>query len=167
MKYTVTVLKWHPQYLLHHAWELLSNGVRPHSECNAVHVDPPGICCQSAGLRRWGSRAVEGMDRVCHIFFLLGVALWLLCMSGHVMAVANQHAHTHTHTHTYEANCMCNCFGVLCCLSGKEVTMKDLQEEAAKPSFSQDSAHDFLKNHFFGVRLERAPGAYIVCMYAY
>ena len=54
--------------------------------------------------------------------------------------------------------------GLLPCLSsGKTVTVKDLQEEAAKPSYSQESAHDFLKNHFFGVRLERAPGT---CMYS-
>ena len=59
---------------------------------------------------------------------------------------------------------MCNWAGnvvVLSYSSGKKVTVKDLQEEAAKPSYSQESAHDFLKNHFFGVRLERTPGTCI------
>ena len=61
------------------------------------------------------------------------------------------------------------CIIVLRCLlpylsSGKKVAVKDLQEEAVKPSFSHESAHDFLKNHFFGVRLERTPGI-IVCTY--
>ena len=51
---------------------------------------------------------------------------------------------------------------LFCLSSGKKVTVKDLQEEAAKPSYSQESAHDFLKNHFFGVRLERTPGTYII-----